>query len=409
MGYYMDTLPQSCDLGNLEFTLLPGHRRNTNHALAPLTGKGGDLKQDQTAITSIPTVSAGNNSTLKTLVAAGDNPNIEQVERRFQFLDPDELMSLPPRRWLVHPLLGVGEIGMIYGESGIGKSFLVIDLLISCAAGQKFAGYFDVDEAVRVAYCAGEGTGGLAERFKAAIGGSGLDRALLKTNLTVCLDVPNLFEAGVGLHQFIADYKASGREGLDLLVIDTLHSATAGANENSAQDVGKIEASIKYLRKTLGCAVLLVHHANRAGTGERGSSALRGSMDVMIEVSKMSEAIVLRCSKLKDGRPFQPVAFSLVEKEGSAYVVWQGAAPTTTACDGDRTAQTEVLAFFRSNPGQRFKASTVGDRTDRSRDAARQICDKLHKRGQVQRETDHVDRKTQWYWYAEAASASRCE
>lgn len=328
-------------------------------------------------------------------VAAPDNEQpVEQQARRFQFLTPTELLNRPPRQWLVYPLLGVGDTGMIFGESGAGKTFVTIDLLLSCALGQRFADNFEVDVPIRVAYCAGEGTGGLAERFRAAMAAREVDPALLERNLTACLDVPNLFDPGDGLYQFAADYIASGREKLHLLVIDTLHAATAGSNENSTQDAGKILASIRFLQKTLGCSVLLVHHANKSGTGERGSTAFRAAMDAIIEVSGNRDAAVMKCSKLKDGTPFEPIAFSLVVKESSARVFWEGQPKTP---ETGKPAQDEISTFLASQEGKRFTVNRLMDVVAKGRTGTNNILKKLADRGQIQREMQTDGSFVYWY------------
>jgi hypothetical protein len=53
---------------------------------------------------------------------------------RFHLLTPNELDKLPPVRWLVRGVLPTEGIGAIFGPSGSGKSFLVIDLLASVAS-----------------------------------------------------------------------------------------------------------------------------------------------------------------------------------------------------------------------------------------------------------------------------------
>ncbi len=52
---------------------------------------------------------------------------------RLHLLTPDEVDTLPPVRWLVRGVLPTQGIGAIFGPSGSGKSFLVIDLLASVA------------------------------------------------------------------------------------------------------------------------------------------------------------------------------------------------------------------------------------------------------------------------------------
>ena len=182
-------------------------------------------------------------------------------------------------------------------------------------------------------------------------------------------------------------------------MVDTLHSATYGSNENSTLDAGVVLKAIKYAQKELGCAVLLVHHSNRAGTGERGSSAYRGAMDVILEIAGNGDGQVMKCSKMKDGAPFKPIAFSLVAKEDSARVSWDGFATENAAAKTE--AQDEILALLKSNQGVKFKATRVANELEKSRTAAGNALKKLCDGGRIQRELQPDD--SFLYWYQAAA------
>src|SRR5690606_18401473 len=79
----------------------------------------------------------------------------------------DQLLKMPPKEWLLDQVFGAGDIGMIYGPPGCGKTFVVIDMIVRLCTGQKWANGFDVTRRLNVAYCAGEGIGGLPSRFAA--------------------------------------------------------------------------------------------------------------------------------------------------------------------------------------------------------------------------------------------------
>ena len=317
----------------------------------------------------------------------------------FKFLSPSELFSLPPRQMLIDQLLGVGELAMVFGESGKGKTFVTIDLLVSAITAKHFADAFQIWEPLNVAYCAGEGTGALAERFKAAFAYHGVDEKAAG-NIAICLDVPQLFSDGLGsIYTFVDELKRAGRDSIHLLVIDTLHSATYGSNENSTLDAGVVLKAIKYAQKELGCAVLLVHHANRSGTGERGSSAYRGAMDVILEIAGTGEGQVMKCSKMKDGKEFKPIAFSLVAKEDSARVFWEGFTAENAAAKTE--SQDEILTFLKSNPGCKFKATRVANELEKSRTATGNALKKLCDGGKIHREPQPDD--SFLYWYQAAA------
>jgi len=253
----------------------------------------------------------------------------------FRPLGIRELLALPAKQWLIKNVLGVGDLGMIYGPSGGNKTFIAIDLIIAACSGKKWASRFEVMRPLTVAYCAGEGIDGLAQRFQSAIHHYGIGEL---SDLEIYLQVPQLYlpsrfgaerrsKLSEDIVSFIQEHKERVDNNqvapLDLLIIDTLHSATTGADENSAGDVGQILAMVKQVKKELGCAVLLVHHTNKTGTAERGSSALRGAMDVMISLQvKGTNTGIMSCEKLKDGAQWEAIPFTRVAAEESAWIEW---------------------------------------------------------------------------------------
>ena len=284
--------------------------------------------------------------TLSNLMALVQASTVAQPEpepkpaQRFQPLSLCDLLSMPPKEWLIEQLIGAGDIGMIYGAPGSAKTFATVDLLFAACLGRQFAGRFDVARPLNVAYCAGEGVSGLPARFAAAAEHYGVDELPTFTFFAV---TPSLFcesQATLqaeSIQQFIIEWQERQADGqaqpLDILVIDTLHSATAGADENSAKDMGTVLSLCKLATKLLGCAVVLVHHSNKAGTGERGSSAMRGAMDTMIECRAVAGKFAMSCEKLKDGEKWKDQTFDLVAMGESVRVWWD---EPSDATEGDK-------------------------------------------------------------------------
>lgn len=246
----------------------------------------------------------------------------EEREPVFKPLTLAELMQQPPKEWLIDNLIGRGDIAMVFGEAGSGKTFVTIDLILAAALGRQFAARFPIKQPLRVAYAAGEGIAGLPNRFTAAINKHHVSPNDL--TLTIYTDVPQLFDekAEKSIYAFVRELSERS-EQVDLLVIDTLHSATTGADENHARDAGKILDAAKFARSALGCTVLLIHHANRAG-GYRGSSALHGAMDAMLQTRSADNVGILEIFKQKDAEKGQPLYFRLTKEptSQSVYVEW---------------------------------------------------------------------------------------
>lgn len=254
--------------------------------------------------------------------AADSQAGEEPAPPVFKPLTLAELMQQPPKEWLVDNLIGRGDIAMVFGDAGSGKTFIAIDLILAAALGRQFAARFPIKQPLKVAYCAGEGIAGLPNRFAAAINKWHVSPSDL--TLTIYTDVPQLFDeqAEKSIYTFVREL-SERCEQINLLVIDTLHSAATGADENHARDTGRILDAAKYARSALGCTVLLIHHANRAGA-YRGSSALHGAMDAMLQTRSADNVGILECFKQKDAERFTPLYFRLTKEpvSQSVYVEW---------------------------------------------------------------------------------------
>jgi hypothetical protein len=283
---------------------------------------------------------------------------------RFQPYSFADLINRPPKPWHVNQIFGPGDIGEIFGPPGSAKTFGVIDLVFSCCLGNMFARRFEVIRQLNVAYCAGEGLGGLPARFAAAAQHYGVDRL---PGFTFFEAVPQLYDqdSADSIVRFIAEWKERQERGtaepLDLLIIDTQHSATVGADENSAQDMGKVLGLAKLAIRELGCAVLLVHHTNKAGTGERGSSAMRGAMDFMLEFKPVAGKYAMSCEKLKDAAAWKPQTFDLVELGDSARVWWDELQVSDQVVNKQDRDVDAILAVLKSSKGTRYQATHLAE------------------------------------------------
>lgn len=275
-----------------------------------------------------------------------------------------EFLERPPKQWLVDKVLGVQDFALLYGESGHGKTHVGLDFAYACATGAAtFADTFTIARPLSVAYASGEGIGGLTDRLRAVSGYYG------RTDVPLYLfsDIPQLFAAGSesGAIAFVAawqDLAAAGRvpQQLDVLILDTLHNATAGADENSARDAGITQAALRLLRDKLGCAVLLLHHANKSGNSERGSTALRASCDTVLRAQKTGHSYTLACEKLKDAESWQALSFDLVAVNNctSVRVFWQGQAQPL-AQTGRSKLEARIMAHLDKQAGKRYTADEV--------------------------------------------------
>lgn len=218
--------------------------------------------------------------------------------QRFAFVQAQKYAQRGRRlNWIIKDVLPKAELGAVFGESGSGKTFFLLDMLARVAGGLNWFGT-PVKRKYRVAYVAAEGALGVQDRLQALTIAHGIDLGSL--DLFVLGDQPNMLDK--------EDVKLLTRQlvrlgKLDLIVLDTLSQVTPGANENSSDDMGKALSHFKGLHRVTGAMVLLVGHSGKdASRGQRGWSGLKGAMDVQIEVTKTATYRAATITKLKDGK-----------------------------------------------------------------------------------------------------------
>ncbi|OMG74904.1 AAA family ATPase [Burkholderia ubonensis] len=228
----------------------------------------------------------------------------ETSRMRYKVKTAYDLLNAPPQRWLVRGVIPAEGTISLYGPSGSGKSFLVLNLCAAIAGDEEWFGYRVT--AAPVVYVALEGEAGLSKRAQAW---SARNRRPLPDGLrfiTQSIDLRNLSDVS----DLVDAVKAAG--GAGLLVIDTLHRAMPGADENSSKDMSEIIANLKVLQESIGGAVLIVHHTGKDATkGLRGHSSLFAALDAAIEVTRTEGRRDWTVAKSKDDADGERYAFSL--------------------------------------------------------------------------------------------------
>lgn len=200
----------------------------------------------------------------------------------------------PPRRdWIVKGLLGVGEMGVLWGFSGSGKSFLALDLTLTvahAATGRELEPKWFGHKVLPggVVYVAPEGGQDLRLRIRAwreargVPAGTPLPFVLLPTSIDLVSP-----DADVGpLIDEIRMHAARMSAPLRIVAIDTLARSVGGGNENAPEVMGAFIRSCERIQKETGAHALPIHHAGNDKTKERGHTSLRAAVDASIEVAK---------------------------------------------------------------------------------------------------------------------------
>lgn len=228
-----------------------------------------------------------------------------QTLNRFKLLSVSELHELPRQRWAVHKVAPAAGIMGLYGPSGSGKSFLLIDMIALLAEGGVWFCH-RIPAPLRVVVIVLEGESGFRDRIEAWEVDCG--RAFPATVKFVFQ--PFRINDRSDVLAMAAAVDAEG--GADVVVIDTLNRAAPGADENSSRDMGIILEHAKELQSMFGGLLLLVHHTGKdVSKGMRGHSSLYAALDAAIEVTRTDDRREWSIAKSKDGIDGQAHAFRL--------------------------------------------------------------------------------------------------
>jgi hypothetical protein len=216
---------------------------------------------------------------------------------KFPVLSADEMSRQKTAKWLIKGVLPAADIVTIFGASGSGKSFVVLEMAACIALGVPWRGH--KAEKGRVVIIAAEGAGSYGKRIKALAQYLGISPKDL--DIGVIVVPPNLMEEG-DVTELAASIKAVG--DVSLIIIDTFAQVTPGANENGSEDMGLALSNVRVLGDATGATVELVHHAGKdAHRGSRGWSGIRAAVDAELEVTRDEDsgARQIRTTKQKDG------------------------------------------------------------------------------------------------------------
>lgn len=221
---------------------------------------------------------------------------------KFHIYNALEFSAGPPMEWIVRDILPRAEMAVVYGESGSGKSFWVLDLCAAVTRGIEWRG--KRTKPGKVVYVCAEGAGGFKSRLKAYM------QTFEAEQLPAVIPAaPNLLEAKDPA-LLIETLLAWGKT--DVIVIDTLSAATPGGNENAGEDMGKAISHCKAIHAATGALVVLVHHSGKdAAKGARGWSGLKAATDAEIEITRNGQLRCATISKMKDGEDGPTMPFKL--------------------------------------------------------------------------------------------------
>lgn len=223
-------------------------------------------------------------------------------------LDVSQAFDTKPKPLdFVLPGLLAGSVGLLVAPGSVGKSFLALEFCISIAAGRDVFGLFGGQEFKKgpVCFLSLEDGGAVLHHRLYALREYLTDQD--KANIEQNFDVFDASGRGFSLTQADGLLPSLAYIGLEkylevrnpvLLVIDTLNRALGGLNESCSAVASKVLHQLEQLNRKVGCATLILHHANKSSVlngnssaqGSRGSSAWSDNARWQANMAVMSEA-----------------------------------------------------------------------------------------------------------------------
>jgi hypothetical protein len=180
-----------------------------------------------------------------------------------------------PPAWLVEALWPRDAYGIFAAEDKAGKTWAILDLALSVAAGVPWLGHFACPLAGRVLVFLGEGgERAMVRRLRAIAAHKHIDLGELAAPglVRLCFRVPKL-TSGAELEAIAAELAARPAA---LVILDPLYLAvgTGGAGAD-LYAMGAILAGIQGVCQTASAALVVVTHWNKTGEG-RGARRISG-------------------------------------------------------------------------------------------------------------------------------------
>ena len=184
--------------------------------------------------------------------------------------------------YTVQDLLYKDSQNGLVGRSQLGKTHLLVSLMSHMALGLPWFNNIQVKQQ-RVLFIAGEGKGGIVQRFRDWTKAYGYTMDDIKPFIKIVTDVDLSLEVSLEQLQDVANAFQP-----DVIILDTLSATTSMENENDATDMAEALANGRAIYPD--SIVLWVHHPSEATRFQkdpkpRGSSVFKSNLDNMMTIT----------------------------------------------------------------------------------------------------------------------------
>jgi KaiC/GvpD/RAD55 family RecA-like ATPase len=224
----------------------------------------------------------------------------EQTRVQFNSYPSDQRPSRPQKPVLVQGVLRAGEIAMIVGAPGAGKSTSAVHLAETLVRGRLWFGRLTTP--TPVFYCCAEGPDAIEATEKAWLGYHG---EVAKRELFYC-EEPFRLDADLDVDAFvdhILEREAAFKIDFGVIFFDTQSDFLGDVEENSNSEMRKIMSALQRIARILDVCVIVIHHYGKDETrGPRGAQAVNAKLDVRLDCTSEGDLTRLKVGKLRRGK-----------------------------------------------------------------------------------------------------------
>lgn len=226
-----------------------------------------------------------------------DEPEAAQptTKKRFEILTAANFFEpQAPIDWTVEGLISAGSVNVFFGEAGCGKTWALLDLAVCVADGAPWLGMATKQGTVLI-IDEESGQRRLSRRMGEVMRGHGAnDRTPIMATSLAAFDIGNPNDIGEVYNLIIST-------GARLVIVDALADIMPGRDENAVKDTAPIFLSLRKIAEETQAAIIVIHHSNKTG-GYRGSSAIKGAIDLLLSVEKKNDSnnMAFKTEKARD-------------------------------------------------------------------------------------------------------------
>ncbi len=226
----------------------------------------------------------------KALEQAKEPDPIEEIAsekpRPIRVLDVRDFLSLelPPRKYILQPIIPTQGLVMLYALRGVGKTMLALHISYAVSTGQPVCRW-TAPEPQPVLYLDGEMPGAvMQERLAGVVQSYSIEPAPSFFRIVTPDVQDRTFNLATMEGQALIE---PALKNVSLVVVDNLATLARAGRENETESWHPVQDWILSLRRR-GISVLLVHHSNKSG-GQRGTSSREDVLDTVISLRRPSD------------------------------------------------------------------------------------------------------------------------